>query len=667
MPSSPPAPVPALGDSNLAHILPALHHALSGSTGTVVATCSLYPLSLVIARLQVQRQLRHQHVDPAPAAHHERPPSARPRPHTAPSQTSAASHSPPAAPRSPLQATAAQASEQDAQHQSHPPSPAQPEEAGKAEAGRSPIGRKTDNEKVEVNQNEGPVANVAPTPLDASGGLQSQSQATKVRESVPLSPSLEKLLETTTETDRDSSSSTTTRCTSAQNAATEAEYNGILDAFSRIYGEEGGLRALYSGLSQDAAKSFLDSFLFFMFYEWFRGAATSRRKRISGSSKQGLGVLEDLVVGMAAGAVSRAFTTPIANVVTRKQTASMIDGDKESPGSVPASQKSVAQIMKEICAEKGPSGLWGGYSATLLLTLNPALTFFLQDFLKKALLGPDRWDDPGPQFTFLLAASSKAVASAITYPFQIAKTRMQAGVPVADTESSEVDNDDEISRGRQSAASSTTTIQINPDGSSPLSPSETQSASKKVESKLRALSTVRGLAQRSVFGTIAQIVRTEGVSALYDGIQGELLKGFFSHGTTMLAKDVVHKLLFKLYLFTAGLLEEWRARKGKSDGGDGNGSGAKTIANVQQVLGRLRSRIAALLPTGKAGTSSREPLPSSATVRLIQTGHHSSPATASSSMATGARTMATRNPNTSDDGSVMINLVDGTHRVLGEK
>jgi len=664
MPSSPLAP--ALGDSNLAHVLPALHHALSGSTGTVIATCTLYPLSLVIARLQVQRQLRHQHADPAPGAHHDPRPSARPRPHAAPRQTSAASPSPPVGPKLPLQGTQARAS-QDAQHQGHRPSQPQSEEAKKAEAARRSLTGKTAGEKAEVKQNESPVGNAAPIPLDVSGGLQSQTQATKVAGSAPLSQSPKKSLEKTTGTGKDNSSSTTTRHTSAPNAATEAEYNGILDAFSRIYGDEGGLRALYSGLSQDAAKSFLDSFLFFMFYEWFRGAATSRKKRISGNSKQGLGVLEDLAVGMAAGAVSRAFTTPIANVVTRKQTASMIDGDKESSGSVSASQKSVAQIMREIRAEKGLSGLWGGYSATLLLTLNPALTFFLQDFLKKALLGSDRWDDPGPQLTFLLAASSKAVASAITYPFQIAKTRMQAGVPIASIDSSENDNDNGASRGRQPAASPTATTHVNPDGSIPLSPSETQSAAKKVESKLRALSTMRSLAQRSVFGTIAQIIRTEGVSSLYDGIQGELLKGFFSHGTTMLAKDVVHRLLFKLYLFTVGLLAEWKARRGNSGGGGGK-TGGNTVANVQQVLGKLRSRIAALLPAGKAGTSSLEPLPSSATVRLVQTGHHLSPAAASSPTSGGIRTMAARRKaNANDDGSVMINLADGTHRVLAEK
>jgi len=38
--------------------LPALGHALAGATGTAISNLALYPLDLVITRLQVQRQLR---------------------------------------------------------------------------------------------------------------------------------------------------------------------------------------------------------------------------------------------------------------------------------------------------------------------------------------------------------------------------------------------------------------------------------------------------------------------------------------------------------------------------------------------------------------------------------------------------------------------------------
>ena len=46
---------------------------------------------------------------------------------------------------------------------------------------------------------------------------------------------------------------------------------------------------------------------------------------------------------------------------------------------------------------------------------------------------------------------------------------------------------------------------------------------------------------------IAQIARTEGIAALYEGLHGEVLKGFFSHGITMIIKDVVHRFVIQLY------------------------------------------------------------------------------------------------------------------------
>jgi len=57
---------------------------------------------------------------------------------------------------------------------------------------------------------------------------------------------------------------------------------------------------------------------------------------------------EELLVGALAGVFSRFFTTPMNNVVTRKQTA----GQNSPSGEVPSS----AQILKDIYNEKGITG-----------------------------------------------------------------------------------------------------------------------------------------------------------------------------------------------------------------------------------------------------------------------------------------------------------------------
>jgi hypothetical protein len=313
-------------------------------------------------------------------------------------------------------------------------------------------------------------------------------------------------------------------------------YRGIADALSRIWSDEGGARALYTGLGADAAKSVLDSFLFFLFYEWFRARRTAvAQRRQGGKSKGRLGVLEELAVGMAAGACSRAFTTPISNVVTRKQTAALVKSHEDGDGD--NGSNSIWAVIQAIRDEKGILGLWSGYSASLVLTLNPSITFYLQDLLKKVLLNEASWEDPGPQSTFLLAALSKAIASSITYPFQTAKARLQVSArSPGSTEAS-------VESGKVSKVD------------------ENKSVDEQVEAKLKAVRALQNVAKRSIFGTIAHIIQTEGVASLYAGIQGEILKGFFNHGTTMLAKSVVHKLLFKLYLVVVGLMAEMKARK----------------------------------------------------------------------------------------------------------
>ncbi|KAI0799222.1 mitochondrial carrier domain-containing protein [Xylaria sp. FL0064] len=450
-PSPPQSSLPLSPSAN--SILPALHHALSGSLGTLISTCSLYPLSLVIARLQVQRQLRRRSrrrrdrggADPGP------------------------DHGPPAGrdPSAPTHITPARTSLPPDDH--------------------DPLSERIDSQQQKQHH---------------------QATARDGQDQQPKQPT--------------------------------AEYAGIVDAFSQIWSSEcdGGLRAFYTGLAQDAPKSVLDSFLFFLFYEWFRAFRLRSRRRAGRGKGRGLGVLEELAVGMAAGACSRSFTTPIANVVTRKQTATLLGPDNTS---------SVREIVRSIKREKGIAGFWSGYSASLVLTLNPSLTFFLQEFLK-ATFAEQTYDDPGPRLTFLFAATSKAISSFVTYPFQIAKTRLQAGIPLDSDES------DENQPNNANEVNSTLDERVAGDR---------DVVDKADENKPKAVRAVQNLAQRSVFGTVAYIIRTEGIGALYDGVGAELLKGFFNHGTTMFAKDVVHKFLFKLYIFVLGALVELRKRRSK--------------------------------------------------------------------------------------------------------
>ncbi|KAL4897991.1 mitochondrial carrier domain-containing protein [Aspergillus ambiguus] len=308
----------------------------------------------------------------------------------------------------------------------------------------------------------------------------------------------------------------------------EAEvYANVLDAARKIYAEE-GIGSFYTGLAQDTAKTVADSFLFFLAYEAFRQrrirarfGATRRNKHLV------LPILDELAIGVLAGAFAKLFTTPLANIVARKQTS--------------RSSASTREIAAQIRAEKGVRGFWSGYSASLILTLNPSLTFFLNGFLKYALLPRERRSRPSPALTFLLAALSKSAASTVTYPFSMAKTRSQV------TGSSEkADSND----GKEKE---------DDDGLS-LTP--------------------------SIISNVVSIARTEGVSALYAGLPGEVLKGFFSHGTTMLAKDAVYSAIVQSYYLLLIVLRRYptpdelveRAREQAEEWAEAAREGARDLA-----------------------------------------------------------------------------------------
>ena len=272
----------------------------------------------------------------------------------------------------------------------------------------------------------------------------------------------------------------------------ELEYDGISDALRKIYFTEGGFPALYTGVAQDTLKSVADSFLFFLFYN----SLLSLRRNRSSKSNSSLFVrlMDEVGTGMVAGATARAITMPIQQVITRKQTMAMktSQSSESMDGDAPPTERSVSDILRRIYDTKGLSGFWAGYSATVVLTLNPSLTMSVDSMLQRLTA---RRMALGPTLTFLLAAISKATASSIMYPATVAKTRAQTSA-----------SDPSEGRGNTRKARSGSTLNM-----------------------------------------IARTARSDGIGALYAGLSAEVVKGFFSHGLTMMAKYRIHAFVIQAY------------------------------------------------------------------------------------------------------------------------
>ena len=291
----------------------------------------------------------------------------------------------------------------------------------------------------------------------------------------------------------------------------EDEYNGFQDAVQKIYDNEGGWKGLYAGLASDTGKTIADSFLFFLTYNFLR------QKRIAAhaGNLKSLPALDELAVGFLAGASTKLLTSPIANVVTRVQTAglrSSAPDQQEKIQDETRSAPSARAVAQKILKEKGVRGFWSGYSASLVLTLNPTFTFFLFETMKRLLPRSSR-DNPPAILTFLMAAISKSAASIVMYPFSLAKARAQAG-----------------GRSEQKREIETLEKDVNDTAGN--------ETTHKAESKA---------ARSTIFSTLLTIYQTEGPSALYEGLELEILKGFLSHGITMLVKQAIHRFVVRLY------------------------------------------------------------------------------------------------------------------------
>ena len=131
----------------------------------------------------------------------------------------------------------------------------------------------------------------------------------------------------------------------------------------------------------------------------------------------------------------------------------------------------------------------------------------------------------------MLAASSKATATALTYPFQAGKTRLQ----MASKEEEGADAEAAVSEKEQVAE-------------------RNQSVAQKIWRR------ILDLIDKSIFGVLIHMLRQEGVRSLYTGLQGELLKSFFSHGLTMFAKGLIYRLFVKLWIKAGPRLRQARLR-----------------------------------------------------------------------------------------------------------
>ncbi|PLN78416.1 mitochondrial carrier, partial [Aspergillus taichungensis] len=187
-------------------------------------------------------------------------------------------------------------------------------------------------------------------------------------------------------------------------------YKSTWDAIVKIMDKE-GVEGLYSGMAGSLLGVASTNFAYFYWYSVVRTLYTSSTK-----STQNPGTAIELSLGAVAGAIAQVFTIPVAVVTTRQQT--QPKGEK----------KGMIETGKEVVqSEDGWSGLWRGLKASLILVVNPAITYGAYQRFKDVLF-PGR-NNLRPWEAFLLGALSKAMATIATQPLIVAKVGLQSRPP----------------------------------------------------------------------------------------------------------------------------------------------------------------------------------------------------------------------------------------------
>ncbi|KAL2051325.1 hypothetical protein ABVK25_008377 [Lepraria finkii] len=192
----------------------------------------------------------------------------------------------------------------------------------------------------------------------------------------------------------------------------DMHYTSTMDAIRKIMEDEGVL-GLYSGINGSLIGVASTNFAYFYWYSVVRTLYISAQSLPKPPS-----TAIELSLGAAAGAIAQVFTIPVAVVTTRQQT--QPKGDK----------KGLLDTGREVVnSEDGYSGLWRGLKASLVLVVNPAITYGAYQRLRESLFAGKT--NLRPWESFFLGAASKALATIATQPLIVAKVGLQSRPPPA--------------------------------------------------------------------------------------------------------------------------------------------------------------------------------------------------------------------------------------------
>ncbi|QLG73620.1 hypothetical protein HG535_0F01310 [Zygotorulaspora mrakii] len=206
----------------------------------------------------------------------------------------------------------------------------------------------------------------------------------------------------------------------SEESTRDRKYNSALDCIYRIF-KARGFKGLYQGMTTSVLASFIQSFCYFFWYTLIRKYYSSIKNKGARGRYAGFSTFEELLLGVVAAATSQLLTNPVSVISTRQQTMS----------SKSSEDAKVGHIVKQIVKEQNGSitGLWKGLKVSLVLTINPSITYASYQKLKSAFFSADDSSRGNTQLSagqnFMLGVLSKMISTIITQPLIVSKASLQ--------------------------------------------------------------------------------------------------------------------------------------------------------------------------------------------------------------------------------------------------